>query len=86
MGFLNQDVGEPSFRVQEEVIFKVKTIEEAKRSSKKKALEVYRVPRTCVIDWCRQEAEIREEFDKRLKSAKKAYEIYHCFKSLKQYH
>lgn len=50
---------------------KVKTIEEAERSSKKNASEVYRVPRTCVIDWCRQEAEIREEFAKQLKSAKR---------------
>ena len=49
---------------------KLKVIEEAKRSSKKKVAELLLVPRMCVRDWCSQEKAIREEFKTSVRSSK----------------
>ena len=50
---------------------KISVVEESKHSSKKKASEMFKVPRSCVIDWCKEEEKIRDEFKSSLRSAKR---------------
>ena len=51
---------------------KVSAIEEAKKSSKKRSAEKFRVPRTCIRQWCAQETAIREGLASSLRAAKRS--------------